>query len=42
MIATLDWLDTDHGGAEGFLLASGVSEETLGTLRSDLLTDDAA
>lgn len=42
MVATLDWLDAEHGGAEGFLLASGVSEDTLGNLRSDLLTDDAA
>jgi len=42
MTATLDWLDTEHGGAEGFLLASGVTEDSLGTLRGDLLTDDAA
>ena len=42
MAATLDWLHADHGGAEGFLLAAGVTEDTLGALRADLLTDDAA
>jgi protein-tyrosine phosphatase len=42
MANTLDWLDAEHDGAEGFLLASGVSADTLGELRSDLLTDDAA
>lgn len=42
MVATLDWLETEHGGVERFLISSGVSEKTLGDLRSDLLTDDAA
>ncbi|MBA2608839.1 MAG: tyrosine-protein phosphatase, partial [Actinobacteria bacterium] len=42
MAATLDWLDAEHDGAEGFLLASGVDDDTLGTLRAELLTDDAA
>lgn len=42
MERTLAWLDDTHGGAEGFLLASGVSSETIDTLRDELLTDDAA
>ncbi|MEY2470052.1 MAG: protein-tyrosine phosphatase [Actinomycetota bacterium] len=42
MEATLSWLEDDYGGAEGFLLASGVTPETLADLRNDLLTDDAA
>ena len=42
MERTLEWLDTDHGGPERYLLTSGVSAETLEALRSDLRTDDAA
>ncbi|MEY2399590.1 MAG: protein-tyrosine phosphatase [Actinomycetota bacterium] len=42
MALTLDWLDSDYQGAEGFLLAVGVTDDTLGALRADLLTDDAA
>lgn len=39
---TMDWLDETHDGPVGYLRASGVSEDTLETLVSDLLTDDAA
>jgi protein-tyrosine phosphatase len=42
MADTLGWLDVVHGGAEQFLLTSGVSTDTLGDLRAGLLTDDAA
>ena len=40
--ATLDWLTTEYGGAEGYLLHHGVIPDSLATLRVDLLTNDAA
>ena len=39
---TLEWLYAHHGGAEGFLLESGVSDAVLATLRTELRTNDAA
>ena len=39
---TLDWLDEIHDGPVGYLRDAGVSEDTLESLVSDLLTDDAA
>lgn len=39
---TLSWLDRDHGGPEGYLLGAGVTEDTIATLRAELLTNDAA
>jgi protein-tyrosine phosphatase len=39
---TLDWLGTEYGGAEVYLVRHGVTAETLATLRTDLLTNDAA
>jgi protein-tyrosine phosphatase len=39
---TLDWLDATYDGSVGYLRDAGVSEDTLESLVSDLLTDDAA
>ncbi|HVT76003.1 MAG TPA: tyrosine-protein phosphatase [Acidimicrobiales bacterium] len=39
---TLDWLAETYGGAEEYLIRHGVSQDTLATLRLELLTNDAA
>jgi protein-tyrosine phosphatase len=44
---TLAWLDREYGtgdadGPQGYLAHNGVTDETFATLRSDLLTNDAA
>jgi protein-tyrosine phosphatase len=40
--ATMDWLAEEYGGAEAYLAAGGVSDETFALLRTELLTGDAA
>lgn len=37
MLSTLDWLKTEYGGAEAYLLKSGVSRTTLAELRERLV-----
>jgi protein-tyrosine phosphatase len=39
---TMDWLEAEYGGAEGYLSRHGVADETFTLLRSELLTNDAA
>ena len=42
MADTLDWLDRELDGSEGYLARHGVAESTFAALRSELLTNDAA
>jgi protein-tyrosine phosphatase len=39
---TLDWLEREFGGCEGYLAHHGVSDDTFEALRDGLLTNDAA
>ena len=39
MRATLDWLQAEHGGVEGYLTAAGLAPDVPGALRARLLVD---
>ena len=39
---TLDWVEAEYGGAEGYLSRYGVTDDIFVSLRNDLLTGDAA
>ena len=41
MATTLEWLATEHGGAERYLAEQGLDAEVFGVLRAGLLVDPA-